>query len=182
MAIGNPIDDWNLLEALHDFMRTPPNHPGGLSDVGHEDDAFQVEIDEPVGQEIRLRMTNVAAGSPLHGLVKSVRLGRSEIRLRVAYTLPRQVDSLSTDIGLSPDYLGLLRSGPSRVSEFATSPSVRGWTNGEVRAWVETSNGSCAFAAPQRPAFGHGYLVRVKGRGDFALSIGTERVGPGLGA
>jgi hypothetical protein len=180
LAVGNPIDDWNLLEALHEFMRTPPNHPGGLSDVGHEDDVYEVEIEQASGHEVRLRMSNVSSASPLHGVVKSVALDSSENRLQVSYLLPEHVDSVSTEIGLSPDYLGLLREGPRRVSEYSPTAAVRGWTNGEVRAWVETSNGTCAFDAPRTPSFGHGYFVRVTGHDEFTLWIGTARAAPAL--
>src|SRR5207247_2091112 len=58
LVIGNPIDDWNLLEDLHAYMDTPPNHPGALADVGYEHDNYSTEIRVPYGDTVWARLSN----------------------------------------------------------------------------------------------------------------------------
>ena len=62
LVVGNPIDDWNLLEGLHEYMDSPPNHPGAFSDVGYEHDNYDAMIECSEGSEISVRLRNTQKG------------------------------------------------------------------------------------------------------------------------
>ena len=188
LVVGNPIDDWNLLEELHEYMDLPANHPGSLSDVGCEHDCFDAKIEVADGRTVKVRMQNIQPNSRSFGLEKCISLQRDSSILQVDYFLPSSVKdhNYSTEIGLSPDYLRLLRYGRRDVvsilahnTDTDTTSSrhyddTRGWINGDLAAWVRLENNAC-WDDPGQNRFGHGYLLRVKGLAEsFSFSLGVD--------
>jgi glycosyl hydrolase family 57 len=174
LVIGNPIDDWNLLEDLHAYMDTPPNHPGALSDVGFEHDNYSVITRLRDGDIACATLRNDKKNSPGYGIEKTVTLRRDQSTIRVDYALPESLTDLSTEIGFSPDYLQLLRAGQASVDEFSPTESVRGWVNNNVTVGVRLDGASAFWDRPRQDTFGHGFLLRVTAVRNFALWIGAE--------
>jgi glycosyl hydrolase family 57 len=174
LVIGNPVDDWNLLEDLHGYMDLPPNHPGALSDVGYEHDAYSVEIIVPEGETSKVKLRNTEKNRSGFGIEKSLLLEQDNSTIRVDYTIPAGLTRLSTEIGFSPDYLQLLRKGPSGVRDYSPTESVRGWSNGSVTAGARLDRSSAFWAKPRQQTFGHGYLLSVTGEREFTVWIGAE--------
>lgn len=172
LFIGNPIDDWNLLEALHEYMDEPPNHPGAFSDVGFEHDSFSAEIQLAEGMKIKVRLRNIEEDSDARGLDKTVGLQSGDPELRMDYSLPPSMSKISTEIGLSPDYSQLLHNGETNTRKISPREEVRGWANGNVVCWVKLAGGPVSWDSPRQARFGHGYLLRVSSSGNFGVSIG----------
>jgi hypothetical protein len=174
LVIGNPIDDWNLLEDLHQYMDVPPNHPGALSDVGYEHDTYSAEILIPEGETTRVRLRNTETNRSGFGIEKNLFLEQDNSAIRVDYTFPAGLTRLSTEIGFSPDYLQLLRKGPLSVRDYSPTESIRGWSNGFVTVGARLDRSSAFWGKPRQERFGHGYLLRVTGDREFTVWIGAE--------
>jgi hypothetical protein len=174
LVVGNPIDDWNLLEDLHAYMDVPPNHPGALSDVGYEHDSYSAQIDVPEGETAKVRLRNTETNRSGFGIEKSLYLEQDNSAIRVDYAFPAGLTRLSTEIGFSPDYLQLLRKGPLSVRDYSPTESIRGWTNGYVTAGARLDRSSAFWEKPRQARFGHGYLLRATGDRSFTVWIGAE--------
>ncbi len=176
LLVGNPIDDWNLLEDLHGYMETPPNHPGALSDVGFERDNFKVNVSTPKRRVVHAAEVDVDPNSRAFGLVKQIELEAGANRLSVLYTLPEGISEFQTLIGVSPDYLKLLRDGRPEGDAFCASAQFRRWSNVDSSVWVRLEE-NCCFLPPPVEIFGHGYVARIGSRGakNFRFSIGVDR-------
>jgi hypothetical protein len=176
MVIGNPCDDWNWMEELNRFMEVPANHPGGLTDLGMENDLYEVAKtvvdDTTVGVELR----NIQANSMGYGLIKRARLSQGEARIELGYSLPHSLKNVSVDFALSPDYLSLLRGGRSLLKPFAEG-EARGWSANSTAVWVSPEQGaSIQWSEPYRNEAGHKATLRVSSSDNvFALSIGVTR-------
>ena len=177
MVVGNPCDDWNLKEELHDYMDIPPNHPGALADVGFEHDSYRVEIVAAHGAAIRVRLVNEQSSSPAFGLVKELSLSSyQDHTLLVEYRLPESMSGLQVEFGLSPDYLNLLRKGRSILTPHQAD-GARGWGSDNVTVWVKPVRcASYRWAEPYQSEFGHGCALRLAFDGRyFGALIGIER-------
>ncbi len=182
LVIGNPIDDWNLLEDLHGYMDRPPNHPGAFADVGYEHDRFEVTQIERSSlakerAEIRISLQDVQKNSRAFGLTKKISLMQNEPIIRLDYSLPPQLTDFSTEIGLSPDYMQLLKCGRAEVVEFRPKTNIRGWSNKGVSVWAGYYNdtSSVFWDNPGQAMFGHGYMLRITSLDRFfSVSIGVE--------
>jgi hypothetical protein len=160
MIIGNPSDDWNWLEELNDFMDVPMNHPGSLADYGFEHDTYEVcSLTTKEGQVAELVMVNKQPDSPAFGLTKRLSLQKGQNKVHIQYDhIPQNILPLSLDIGLSPDYLRLLREGRNAVLPFQNG-SKRGFQNGNVIAWAAPQSDSANWIMPRNPIFGHGFCL-----------------------
>lgn len=175
MVIGNPCDDWNWMEELNKYMEVPRNHPGALADVGFEHDTYEVEmLPDAAGQSTRVRLTNTARESLLHGCVKEIELAQHSSTLRVRYRLPETIQKLSVEFGLSPDYLQLLRSGSRLLETVEESPQRHGCASGMFSVLVSLNGGETRFEAPSQPLFGHGCMLRVSSTSrEFSFDLGV---------
>jgi len=177
LVVGNPIDDWNLLEGLHEYMDSPPNHPGAFSDVGYEHDNYDAMIECSEGSEISVRLRNTQKGSSAFGTEKSITLKEDQNVIHAEYRLSDYlVKRFSTQIGLSPDYLGLLRHGHSGLKEYSPFANIRGWSNNGVIVWVKFGNEDSVFwDNPPHPKFGHGYILRLTSHSNrFKVWLGVD--------
>ncbi len=174
LVIGNPIDDWNLLEDLHGYMDVPPNHPGALSDVGFEHDNYIVDIPVPEGDSVAVRLRNSEKNSSGFGVEKNILLQQGHHTLQVDYALPDSMSKLSTEIGFSPDYLELLRSGAGSVKQYSPTDEVRGWATMNVTVGARIDARYSVWDSPRQEKFGHGYLLRVTGLRKFTIWVGGE--------
>jgi hypothetical protein len=174
LVIGNPIDDWNLLEDLHAYMDAPPNHPGALADVGCEHDHYSTEIPVSGGDTVWAKLSNSETKSTGFGVLKNLTLRQGENTIRAEYGLPSSLTKLSTEIGFSPDYQQLLRKGPSAVEECSPAKGIRGWSNEGVTVGARLDVDHAIWDKPRQERFGHGYLLRVTGLRGFTVWIGAE--------
>lgn len=176
MVIGNPCDDWNWLEELNRYMRVPANHPGALADREFEDDRYEATMTERRGDEAGALFINGQVNSPAFGLEKSVTLRRGASEIEVTYRLPRNLEHLTVECGLSPDYLHLLRHGRGSLRTIGNS-NIRGYSNGRTSVWVRLGDAAGAvFDDEETPReFGHGHsiLVRIQGS-PLRFWIGAE--------
>lgn len=178
MVIGNPCDDWNWMEELNRFMDVPRNHPGAFADTGFEHDRYDVEIVESGPARVRLRLTNSEEESRAYGLVKEFELTDRASCLLARYRLPKKLESITIECGMSPDYLNLLRGGEAELSAIRT-PRIRGCKTRRVAVWLKPMSGlRWAEAASD---FGHGRLLRLTSTAPdcaMALGITPRRGGP----
>ena len=177
LVVGNPIDDWNLLEDLHEFMDIPPNHVGAFSDVGYEHDNYDTNIESSEGNEICVRLQNTQKDSLAFGIEKSVTLREGQNVICTEYILSNCLSRrFSTQIGLSPDYLQLLRRGHVGLKEYSPSANIRGWSNKDVTVWVKFDDqGSVFWDNPRHTKFGHGYILRLTSHSNqFKVCIGVD--------
>jgi hypothetical protein len=133
-------------------MDVPRNHPGAFADVGLEHEEFAPEIVQ-AGDDaavVQLRASNGAA--------KQFVLGAADGVLAVEYSLPAEAPRLSTEFGLSPDYLELLRCG-SGCLEPIGADNARGFRNGPVSVCVRLYG--AGWATPYQERFGHGCMLRA---------------------
>lgn len=161
-VIGNPADDWNWQEELHRYMERPPNHPGALSDVGFEDDRYEVLTARrsPAGASVEL--VNVDPTSPLNGTRKGVLLPAGRPELLVCYRWPPGIAGLAIDLGLSPHYLRLLREGRNCL-EIAGEGTRRGARVGDVAVWAHLASGEAtSWVGPSHRQVGHGIVFRMR--------------------
>ncbi|HYY91649.1 MAG TPA: alpha-amylase/4-alpha-glucanotransferase domain-containing protein [Candidatus Dormibacteraeota bacterium] len=175
MVVGNPIDDWNLLEDLHAYMDVPPNHPGALTDVGFEHDCYSTSIDMAKGDIAKVSFSNVEKNSSGVGIRKDITLKQGGDELLVGYTIPERLTKFSTESGFSPDYQQLLERGSSGLKELILNPDIRGWSNRDVAIEAGIDSGYALWDTPRREKFGHGYMLRITGYRSFRIWIkGSE--------
>ena len=171
LVVGNPSDDWNFLEDLNRFMRTPRNHPGAFADVGFEEDRYSCEVLEE-GDRASVRLINVQEGSAAKGLEKLYRFNAGDSHLTVRYTLPPTLKSISIECALSPDYLALLRRGREILRPVADE-----WAQGleaEGVSIVLETNRNLKWEEPEQEWIGHGQTLRVGARSrEFELGLRT---------
>jgi hypothetical protein len=174
LVVGNPADDWNWQEDVNRYMEVPANHPGALVDVGHENERWEVATRVLAGGAVEAELRNVEAGSPLLGSTKRVRLGPDDDHLDVAYDLVEASERFRVELGLSPDYLVLLREGRATVTAVHDGRR-RGFAAGAAEVWVELPQGQPLVweAPPPRPA-GHVLVLRVAAwRPSFGFRLGV---------
>ncbi len=174
LAIGNPIDDWNLQEELNKYMIQPPNHPGALVDYGLENAPFDIQEQEVNDSKIRVTLCREGAEGGL--LTKEIMLEeKPQPRLIVSYKLPRTQQHHTVGCGVSPDYLNLLRLGKQKV-RFTSQSDMREWKNGNARAWIRLREG-VKWSDTRPSEFGHGFLSRLSVEGRKAsFEIGAIQV------
>ena len=180
MVIGNPCDDWNFKEELHDYMDVPPNHPGALADVGFEHDSYVADIVVAEGAGVCAVLRTDETNSRAFGLVKELRLSTyQDHTLQVEYSLPETLRTLDVEFGLSPDYLNLLRKGRS-ILKAHQKKDARGWSTDSVAVWVTPADsGASRWTQPYQVDFGHGCTLRLSvEETHFALAIGVETTLP----
>jgi hypothetical protein len=166
MVVGNPCDDWNWLEELNRYMDVPRNHPGALADTGLEHENYAVIL---ASNGADLAQAVLRGDS---GIEKHLELRSDDAALRVTYRLPGDMKELSTEFGLSPDYLRLLREGSNCLDSFE-SDHAKGYRCGNVAVWVRPAAGA-EWAAPYQDRCGHACMLRIRGGGpQFALEIGV---------
>jgi starch synthase len=175
MVIGTPCDDWNGLEELNKYMGSPPNHPGALAEVRHENDRYRVVVTESCGNEARAVLVNKEEGGQVSGLEKSFRLHRDKNEIEVAYQLPRDLPYLSVECGLSPDYFHLVRFGRNSLQATGDS-NLRGYSNNGVSVWVRLGDPTQTVFSETIPReFGHGYAIQFRAlKSPFKVWIGTR--------
>ncbi|MDQ3932686.1 MAG: hypothetical protein M3252_07615 [Actinomycetota bacterium] len=171
--VGNPADDWNWQEELHRYMERPPNHPGALSDVGFEDDRYEVIAARSSPDGPSFEFVNTDHTSALKGTRKHVLLPADRQELVVCYRWPPGIAGLAVDLCLSPDYLRLLREGRSCV-EIGGEGTRRGARVGEVAVWVHLASGEAtSWVEPSHRQVGHGVAFRMRSHAShFHLVIG----------
>ncbi|MGO4890450.1 hypothetical protein ACJ2A9_22100 [Anaerobacillus sp. MEB173] len=179
LIIGNPTDDWNWLEELNDFMDVPMNHPGALADYGFEHDTYEIlSLSIKENQEIELVLVNKEPTSSANGLTKRFVLKKGSNEIHIDYeNIPSNILPLSLDIGLSPDYLQLLRNGRSEIIPYQNK-NKRGFQNGNIICWIAPVSNHLIWRMPRTPIFGHGFclsLTMTKTSGSIAL--GVEQTG-----
>ncbi|MGH9037829.1 MAG: hypothetical protein ACRD0O_18885 [Acidimicrobiia bacterium] len=174
LVVGNPADDWNWQEDLNRYMEIPANHPGALADVGHENERWELAATRTRDGAVEAELRNVEAGSPLFGSTKRLRLRPGAAHLDVAYELADAPERFRLELGLSPDYLTLLREGRAAVRPLHAGRR-RGFAAGAAAVWVELPDDQPLVwePAPARPA-GHVLVLRVAAyRPSFALRLGV---------
>lgn len=189
LVIGNPTDDWNLEQSLGAYMDAPPNHPGAFADVHGRRDRYVVEACRARGGVALARFRNIEVGSRLFGLRKSFLLNADT--LATCYRRPDAVPVIEADIGLSPDYLVLLREGRPSLQ---VAPAATGWDlgGGEIALRLSAQHGFLRLAPEQaghaivlraRIASEHDHLILACGaRREWREDLpGTERAGVGEG-
>jgi starch synthase len=168
MVVGNPCDDWNWMEELNKYMDVPRNHPGAFADVGFEHEPFSPQIIEAEGERIRVRLTAE------NGIAKEIELLAKSPVLRVRYELPPDLNQIETEIGMSPDYLRLLRCGSACLTP-VQDKGIRGCRADDVSVWAKPQPGSAAWGTPYQEGFGHGCAFRVTGQGpQFWIELGVQ--------
>jgi Glycosyl hydrolase family 57 len=176
LIIGNPSDDWNWLEELNDFMDVPMNHPGALADYGFEHDSYEVQsLTIKDQQEIELVIVNKQSNSAAFGMTKRFLLKKRQSHIHIKYDhIPSNILPLSLDIGLSPDYLRLLREGRSAILPYQ-SENKRGFQNGDVISWVSPDSENTIWRVPRNPIFGHGFcLTLMVTSNSSSFNLGVE--------
>jgi hypothetical protein len=175
MVIGNPSDDWNWMQELNRFMDVPPNHPGALTDVGFEHDAYGARIHCACGTTVDVELENVEERSVACGLTKRIHLSHGEGRLDVCYAVPESVAAMSVDFALSPDYLNLLRYGRTLLIPFEKG-GMRGWSANSTAVWVREEEGGPLTWSLLFPDYtGHKASLRISTLNrKFAISIGVS--------
>jgi hypothetical protein len=146
-------------------MDVPRNHPGAFADVGFEHDEFAFDIVEAVGERAVVRFTAA------NGIVKEYELAGPS--LRVKYTVPAAITHFSTECGLSPDYLRLLRSGRDCLQPYNRADR-RGWRTEHVAVWLKPEPG-VEWEEPFNSRFGHGCMLRLGSDArEFAIELGVS--------
>jgi hypothetical protein len=176
MVIGNPSDDWNWMEELNRFMEVPANHPGALTDLGMEHDAYEALNGLSDGPAVSIELQNTEVNSKGYGLIKRIHLSQGESRIEVCYSLPEPLETISVDFAFSPDYLNLLRHGRALLKPFVRG-QARGWSANSTAVWVREEEGaSLLWYEPFTDEAGHKATFRVTtSNRNFSLSIGVTR-------
>lgn len=176
MVIGNPSDDWNWMQELNRFMEIPANHPGALSDLRMENDAYAVRIVSTDGAAVEVELTNIETASHGNGLVKRIRLAAGKPEITASYSLPESMKEISIDFAFSPDYLTLLRYGSSMLRVFVKD-QLHGCTANSTTVWVKGEDtAGIAWSEPNPVEGGHKSTWRASvSRTDFSFSIGVSR-------
>jgi hypothetical protein len=125
----------------------------------------------------RARLRNVAADSKGFGLTKEVALMYGQTALQVNYSLPPTLDELTVELGLSPDYLKLLRYGRNALQEYAR-PEGRGCATREVAVWIRPSACDPVWQETEEENFAHkrSFKLTVNAR-QFAIEVGVDLPG-----
>lgn len=162
LVVGNPSDDWNWLEQLNDFMDVPRNHSGALADCNFEHDRYEtISLQTKPDGEAELVIVNRELNSPAYGLIKRFTLARGRSSIGISYEqIPNTLFPLCLDIGLSPDYLRLLREGRQAVVPFRDGDK-RGFRTGHIFAWVRPVSDGLRWNIPRSPIFGHGFCLTL---------------------
>jgi hypothetical protein len=169
MVVGNPCDDWNLLEDLNRFMDKPRNHPGAFADVGFENDHYSCDIHEQ-GIHAVVRLTNIEQHSRARGLEKIYAFDASQPALCVRYRLPATLGQISIESALSPDYFALLRHG-SEIMQALDGNGRRGFATQDVAIVIEPG-ANLRWEQPLQEWIGHGRTIRVGSRQrEFELGL-----------
>lgn len=173
-VVGNPADDWNWQEELNRYMEVPRNHPGAFADVGHENERWELVATAQAPDGVEAVLANVDEGSVLCGSTKRFRLDRGAAGLEVAYQVSSMSERFAVDLGLSPDYLHLLRHGCGAAQPVGTG-RIRGASGGSVTAWVELPPGEPLVWEPSAgPRTGHVLCLRAAAyRPSFRLRLGV---------
>jgi starch synthase len=163
LVVGNPTDDWNCQEPLNRYMDVPANHPGALADQGSVHDRHEVTVSAEDGV-VAVELEDVQPDSRLCGLRKRVLLDADSTGLLIGYDLPMDVDGLTVETCLSPDYYQLLREGVGALLRHE-GRTWRGASTGGVAAWVALAGDEdtswCAPAESESEP-GHGLLLRLR--------------------
>jgi hypothetical protein len=175
MVIGNPCDDWNGTEDLNKYMELPPNHPGALAEVRHENDRYDVVVTESCCNEASAVLVNREESGQIFGLEKSLRLRGDKNEIEVTYQVPRNMPYLSVECGLSPDYFHLVRLGRNSLKA-NEGVNIRGYSNNGVSVWVRLRDPTQTVFTETLPReFGHGYTVQFRAlTSPFTVWIGTR--------
>ena len=179
LVVGNPADDWNWQEDVNRYMEVPANHPGALADVDHENERWELVATRTLADGVEAELRHVDADSPLLGSTKRFRLRRGAAHLEVAYELADPPERFRVDLGLSPDYLTLLREGRKAVRGLRAGRR-RGFAAGTAAVWVELPPGQPLVweSPPARPA-GHVLVLRAAAyRASFTLRLGVGDPSP----
>ncbi len=169
MVVGNPCDDWNLLEDLNKFMEKPRNHPGAFADVGFENDQYCCDVLEE-GNLAVVRLINIERNSIARGLEKFYVFDATQPVLTVRYRLPAKLKELSIECALSPDYLTLLRNG-SEIIETVNGGGKKGFATRDVAIAIEPAADG-RWDKPLQEWIGHGRTLRfVVAQREFELRM-----------
>jgi hypothetical protein len=163
LVVGNPTDDWNCQESLNRYMDVPANHPGALADLGSVHDRFEVTVWAEDGL-VAVELEDVQPDSPVCGLRKRVLLGAGSTALLIGYELPLDVEALTVETCLSPDYYRLLRNGVGALHRLG-GRTWRGASTGAVTVWVARAvdeDTSWCAPAESESGPGHGLLLRLR--------------------
>ncbi|WP_170319850.1 phosphotransferase [Polyangium spumosum] len=174
LVVGNPADDWNWQEEQNRYMEIPSNHPGAFADAGHEKDPYRVLAAFTREGGVEVQLVHHEPESPLAGALKVFRLAADARRIDVSYVLPRAPERFGVGVALSPDYLSLLHEGGRALRPMKRN-ATRGWRNRTASVWVHIPPGEpVMWDRPERPACGHGMLLRATAYGrSFGLSLGV---------
>jgi hypothetical protein len=128
------------------------------------------------GPAVDVELQNAEASSQGFGLIKRIRLAPGDARLQVSYSLPENLEGISIDFSLSPDYLNLLRQGRAAMKRYE-SGKARGWSANSTAVWVREEQGtSLVWSEPFPDEGGHKATFRVSSSNrNFSLSIGVTR-------
>jgi len=172
LTVGNPCDDWNFLEDLNRFMKSPRNHPGAFADVGFEEDQYSCKVLEE-GERASVRLINTEVKSEALGLEKLFAFGATDAQLTVHYALPADLGSISVECALSPDYLALLRHG-SRIMKPIAENRSRGFETTGLSIQLDTDS-AVRWEWPLQEWIGHGRTLRVGSTNrEFELGLRAE--------
>ena len=179
LVVGNPADDWNWQEDLHRYMEIPANHPGALADVGHENERWELVATRTGDAGVEAQLRHIEAGSALFGSTKTFRLRPGAVELEVVYELTDAPERFRIELGLSPDYLTLLREGRAAVRTLHAGRR-RGFAAGAAAVWVELPDGEpVVWESPPPRAAGHVLVLRAAAyRTSFALRLGVGEPSP----
>jgi hypothetical protein len=159
LVVGNPSDDWNWLEEPNDFMDSPMNHPGAFADHRFEHDKYKIHSLSANKQRTELILMNNQKDSPAFGLIKRFTIEHHSSQIHASYEqIPPSILPLSLDIGLSPDYLQLLRNGRRNILPYQHK-NRKGFQNGNLIAWMEPKSNHINWIFPRNPIFGHGFCL-----------------------
>ena len=175
LVVGNPADDWNWQEELHHYMEVPANHPGALADVGHENERWALATTCSRPDRVEAELRHVDAGSALAGSTKRFRLDRGAADLEVTYELVGAPERFRVELGLSPDYLTLLREG-RRALRVVDEGRRRGCEAGAAGVWVDLpADEPLVWESPPSQPAGHVFVMRVAAyRPSFTLRLAVE--------
>ena len=125
-----------------------------------------------------MRLRCVEADSPLSGSVKEYRL-TSAGRFEVAYDLAFSPERFDVEVGLSPDYLRLLRQGRTAARAWGAFRR-RGVSTGDSTVWIELPDGEpVLWASSPARAAGHVLGLRLSAyRPTFRITMGTGVAAP----
>ncbi|GAA4548943.1 hypothetical protein [Amycolatopsis samaneae] len=165
LVVGNPCDHWNLLEELHQFMQTPPGHPGALTDPEAPDLAWRAVL-RP-GQAVANLWPAEGDAARHYALVEGV----PALAVCIRQHGPGTIEN-----ALIPDYLGTLLAGSGGLRD-ARGSRWRGWRWRDRWCWLAFDPAQAASVTPRWFAAGHSCAVAIRPRhGHADLLIGAGDV------